>query len=67
MESKFDIVTIVSAVGVAAYLAIAMGYVAHYDLGLSLQEIRSAAVVVAVAIAAAIAIDCFGKGLGKVK
>ena len=65
MESKFDIVTIVSAVCVAAYVAIAMRYVAHEGLGLSLQEIRSTAVVVATVIAALVAIDFFGKKLGK--
>lgn len=67
MESKFDIVTTASAVGVAAYVAITIGYVARYDLGFSLQEIRGTAVVIAVIIAALIAIDFFGKKLGKAK
>jgi hypothetical protein len=60
MESRFDIVTIASAVGVAAYLAIAMGYLAHNLLGFSLQEIRGAAVLIAVAIGSLIAVDFFG-------
>jgi hypothetical protein len=41
--------------------------VALFDLGFSLPEIRSAAVVVAVVLAALIAIDFFGKNLGKAK
>jgi hypothetical protein len=67
MESKFDVVTTASAVGVAAYVAITMGYVAHYDLGFSPQEIRGTAVAIAVIMAALIAIDFFGKKLGKAK
>ena len=55
IESRFDIVTIAIAVGVAAYLAIAIGYVARYELGLSLQEIRGVAVLIAVAIGSLIA------------
>jgi hypothetical protein len=38
MESRFDIVTIAIAVGVAAYLAIAIRYVAHYQLGFSSKK-----------------------------
>jgi hypothetical protein len=67
MESKFEMVTIVHLVGVAAYAAIALDYVAHCDLGFSLQEIRGAAMITAVIIAALIAIDFFGKKLGKAK
>ena len=67
MESKFDIVTIIHVTFVAAYVAIALDYVAHYRLGYSLQEIRGAAVMNAVVIAAFIAIDFFGKKLGKSK
>ena len=67
MESKFDIVTIIHVVFVAAYVAIALDHVAQYDLGYSLQEIRGAAVMTAVVIAAFIAIDFFGKKLGKAK
>jgi hypothetical protein len=66
MESKFDIATIIHVVFVAAYVAIALD-VAQYDLGYSLQEIRGAAVMTAVVIAAFIAIDFFGKKLGKAK
>jgi hypothetical protein len=66
MESKFDIVTTASVVGVAAYVAIATGYVAHHYLGFSLQGVRSGAVILAVVIAALLIIDFFGK-LGKAK
>lgn len=61
MEDKFDIVTIAYAICVAGYAAIALDYVAHYDLGFSLQEVRGAAVLIAVVIAALIAIDFVGK------
>jgi hypothetical protein len=65
MESRFDIVTMASAVCVAGYVAIALRYVALYDLGLSGQQIRSGAVIIAVAIAAMLAIDFVGSKLGK--
>jgi hypothetical protein len=64
MENKFDIVTIASAVCVAGYVAMALRYVALYDLGLSRQEVRSGAVLVAIAMAAMVAIDFFGSKLG---
>jgi hypothetical protein len=67
MENKFGIVTIAHVIFVAAYVAIALDYVAHYELGFSLQEIRGAAVIISVVIAALIAIDYFGKKLGKAK
>lgn len=35
MESKLDLLTILSAIGVAAYAAVAIVYVARYDLGFS--------------------------------
>jgi hypothetical protein len=62
---KLDPVTIASAVGVAAYMAIAIGSVAHYNLGLSLQEVRGTAVAIAVVIATAIAVDFVGNELHK--
>jgi hypothetical protein len=67
MESKFDTVITASAVGVAAYMAAAIGYVARYDLGFSTEEIRATAVAIAVVIAALIALDFFGKNHGKAK
>jgi hypothetical protein len=67
MESKLDIATVVIAVCIATYAAVAMRYVACYDLGFSLEEIRGAAILIAVVIAAAIAIDFFGEKLGQAK
>jgi hypothetical protein len=65
MESKLDVVTIASAVCVAAYAALAIGYVARMEF--SEQEIRGAAVLVAFVIATFVAIDFFGKKLRKAK
>jgi hypothetical protein len=57
MESRFDIVTIASAVFVAGYAAMALRYVALYDLGLSRHEVRSGAIIGAALMAAMVAID----------
>jgi hypothetical protein len=64
METRLDIVTMASAVCVAGYVAIALRYVALYDLGLSGQQVRSGAVITAIAMAAMIAVDFFGNKLG---
>jgi hypothetical protein len=66
-KGKLDMLTIFSAIGVAAYAAVAIRYVARYDLGFSFEEIRGAAMVSAVVIVAPIAIDFFGGRLGKSK
>jgi drug/metabolite transporter (DMT)-like permease len=60
MEGKFDIVTIANAVCVAGYVAIMLGYVALYDLGLSGEAVRSAAMIAAIPIAALVAVDFLG-------
>jgi hypothetical protein len=65
VESRFDIGTIATAVCVAGYVAIALRYVALYDLGLSREEVRSGAMIVAILMAALVAVDFFGKKLGK--
>jgi hypothetical protein len=67
MESKFDIVAIVVAVCVAGYVAITLRHVALYGLGLSCEEVRGAAMLAAILIAAIVAIDFFGKKLDKAK
>lgn len=59
--------TIASAVCVAACVAITLGYVALYDLGLSREAVRSGAMIAAILIAAMIAVDFFGKKLRKAK
>lgn len=65
METRFDIVTTATAVFVAGYVAIALRYVALYDLGLSSQQVRIAAVIAAIATAAMVAVDFLGRRLGK--
>jgi hypothetical protein len=65
METRLDIVTMASAFCVAVYVAIALRYVALYDLGFSGQQIRSAAVISAIAMAAMVAIDFVGSKPGK--
>jgi hypothetical protein len=67
MEHKLDIVTIAVAISVAAYVAIAMDYVALYDLGWSIQQIRSLALSMAIPTAALIAVEFFGEKLRKSK
>jgi hypothetical protein len=51
----------------AAVTALSLSYIAHYDFGLSRQEIRTPAVVGAVVIAALVTIEFFGKKLAKPK
>jgi hypothetical protein len=67
MERSFDIVTIVSAVWVAGYVAAAVLYVALHAFGLSGEAVRSGAEAAAIMIGAAIAVDFLGKQFGKTK
>jgi Zn-dependent protease len=64
MERRFDIVTIVSAVGVAGYVAAAVGYVSLHEFGLSGEAVRSGAAVAAIMIGAAVAVDFLSKQFG---
>ncbi len=64
MENKLDAVTAVSAVGVAAYVAVAIGYVARYDLDFSPHQICGTALIAAVLVAALIAIEFFRQNTG---
>jgi hypothetical protein len=57
---------LMSVVAVAV-TALSLAYIAHYDFGLSRQEIRTPAVVGAVVIAALVTIEFFGKKLAKPK
>jgi hypothetical protein len=57
--------TVLTAVGVAAYAAIMLAYVARVDLGLSAQQIRLLSIVTATCIALGIAVDFLGKRLSK--
>jgi hypothetical protein len=67
MENRFDIVTILSAVCVAGYVAIMLRYVALFDLGFSREQVRGGAMIAAILIAALVAADFLGKNLRKVK
>jgi hypothetical protein len=61
MENGFSIVTMANAVCVAGYAAISLRYVALYDLGLSNDEIRNGATMLAVMIGAYVVIDFFAR------
>lgn len=63
MEVRTDVVAMIIEVCVAAYAAIAIGYIAHDDLGFSPQAIRDTALVVAVAMAVPFSIDFLNKRL----
>jgi hypothetical protein len=49
----------------AATTALSLAYIAHYDFGLSRQQIRTPAVVGAAIIAVLVAVEFFGKKLRK--
>jgi hypothetical protein len=67
MENSYNVVTVASAVCVAGYGAITLWYVTLYDLGLSRQEVRTGATIIAIVIAAFVAIDFVGEKLRKAK
>jgi hypothetical protein len=58
---------ILMATGAATLVALTLGYVAHYDFGLSPQEIRTPAVMAAAIIGLLLATEYFGKNPGKPK
>jgi hypothetical protein len=49
----------------ATFTALSLAYIAHYDFGLSRQEIRTPAVVGAGVISVLMAVEYFGKKLRK--
>jgi hypothetical protein len=61
------VLTCLMAVCAAAFTALWLAYIAHYDLGLSRQEIRTPAVAAAVVIATLMVIEFFGKKWRKPK
>ena len=67
MEQDMDSLTVMTGVGVAGYVALILAYVARVGLGLSSGEIRGLAIIAAVLIALAIAIDFLGKRLSNVE
>ena len=65
MSKQMDLLTIVSAAGVAGYVAIILTYVARIDFGLSNGQIRTLAVFATAIIAAGIALDFLARRLSK--
>jgi hypothetical protein len=61
------VLSLLMCVVAAATTALALAYIAHYDFGLSRQQIRTPAVVGAGVIAVLVAIQFFGKKLRKRK
>jgi hypothetical protein len=59
--------TYLMAMRTATEAALTLVYVAHYDFGLSRQEIRAPALVAAVVIAVSVTVEFFGKKLAKPK
>jgi hypothetical protein len=51
----------------AVTTALMLAYIAHYDFGLSREEIRTAALVAAAVIAALVVIEFFGRELRRPK
>jgi hypothetical protein len=61
------VLTYLMAATTAAITALSLAHIAHYDFGLSRQEIRTPAVVAAAVIAALVVVEFFGKKLRKPK
>ena len=68
METMVDrFLTYLMAMSAATEAALTLVYIAHYDFGLSRQEIRTPAVVGAVVIGALVAVEFFSKKLRRLK
>jgi hypothetical protein len=61
------VLSFLMSVVTAAFAALTLAYIAHYDFGLSRGEIRTPAVAAAVVIAMLMAVEFFGKRLRKPK
>jgi hypothetical protein len=61
------VLSFLMSVVAAAFTALSLAYIAHYDFGLSREEIRTPAVAAAVVIAMLMAVEFFGKRLRKPK
>jgi hypothetical protein len=59
------VLSFLMSVVAAAFTALSLAYIAHYDFGLSREEIRTPAVAAAVVIAMLMAVEFFGKRLRK--
>jgi hypothetical protein len=68
MQATIDrVLVVLMSVGGAVMAAVTVGYVAHYDFGLSRQEIRTSALVGAIVIVALLAVEHFGEKLRRPK
>jgi hypothetical protein len=66
MEKMIDrLLSFLTAAITAAFTAVTLAYIAHYDLGLSREEIRTFVVVAAAVAAALVVIEFFGEKLRK--
>jgi hypothetical protein len=61
------IVSLLVSVCFAALAALTLGYIAHYDFGVSRQDIRTRALLGAATIALLLATEYFGKMLRRSK
>ena len=57
MDDRTDLVTIATAVSLAGYAAIALWYVALFDIGFTREGVRIGATVAAILLGAVVAID----------
>ena len=67
MYDRTDLVTIATAVWLAGYAAMALWYVALFDVGLTREGVRIAATVAAILLGAVLALDFLVRKLGKRK
>jgi len=68
MEKAVDsVIGFMMSVVSAGFAALSLAYIAHYDFGLSREEIRTPAVAGAGVIAALVAIEFFGEKLRQPK
>jgi hypothetical protein len=67
MENRIKLVMISTAIAMAGHVAIGLGYVTLYYLGLSREVVFSGATIAAILIAALLAIEFYGRKLGKAK
>jgi hypothetical protein len=63
MQKGTDPLTILTAVGVAGYVALMLSYVAQVNFGLSIGQVRFVSILAATLVALGIAVDFVGKHL----
>jgi len=67
MYDRTDLVTIATAVWLAGYAAMALWYVALFDIGLAREGVRIGAMVAAILLGVVLALDFLVRRLGKRK